>query len=193
MKKGLILGIALCAAVCLTGCHDDDICRRLSDMAEREYRTVTLNASCTLGGMTLTGVFNSVSDGERTTVRYRYEQEELILPDGEGGYLMPEDEKTVKEGETVFEESNALRGLSALNGAEGNAFVFEPAYFEESLEEDGRFSASVADPSAFLGRELSCTEMRLSVVYSSDAFEALSLSYLTETGVRVTLTYGFTL
>lgn len=183
--------------VTLAGCSagEEEIYTALTRMAEQEYSLVSLEVSVTLNGFSLSGNFVSFVEEEQVTVHYRYEQATLI-EEGEGGFILPDAAKAVREGEMTFADGKVVSagGFASdlpLDFLTARAFCFRSEVFGKTEQTTGRFSAAVNDPSAFLGTPLSAEDMELSVRYAEEGFRTADIIYSSPGGAKVHLGYSF--
>lgn len=194
--KWIAICICSVAALAATGCRkpeENNVYATLNALAEKAGASVTLSVTTETDGETLSGTYTSETRSDGVYVEYSYERFNLIQT--EGGYVMPDSLKstysgnlTVRDGEIVAQEGDkADLSLGEITAA----FSFAEEYFTDVTEEDGSFRATVTDPSSFLRKELTCSEMKVTVTYSAEALLTLTVTYRSEASSLVTLSYLF--
>lgn len=197
MKKIFAAVTAACTAAFLLAACDGGNGRtdygKLNSMLGAEYSAVTLTVTDTFGdGTVLTSEYIMTFSEEEINVQYTVEQ--LAGFGGLDGTL-PHSPKKTLSGSAVIAGGEVMQtqgddvGLSA--DIAGTGFTFKEEYFENVSMTAASFSANVKDPSAFLGKELTCTGMTVQASFGS-AFSELTVRYGGMNGGSVQYLYKFT-
>lgn len=209
MKKSVLILATVCfAAICLSACdltggtqNGDDVpddqtvvkdeYAALNEMAAMEYSRVVLTVTDTFGeDLALTSVYEIGYSGDCVTIDYTVER----FAEFDGTENVLPDLKTTLSGKTVILDGEIFSvtgddvGITPSAAALG--FTFKAEYFENADLNEVYLKADVKDPSAFLGTQISCTEMKLTATFF-DALSEILVSYVSESGSNVSLRYVF--
>lgn len=165
--------------------------RRLCDMAALSYHVLEVTVTTATNGATLTGTYRAEQKDGAVEITYTYEQLNPISTDPDAPY------KTVYSGSMVMRDGNIVQmdgddRFVSLEQTAGAAFCFSEETLASPVISDGSLTATVIDPSAFLGAETDLAGARLSVTFSETALVQLTLSGTTGNGAQTTAVYSFT-
>ena len=193
MKKRFIAfgATVLAAACCLGSCGEQpDGYDALNEMLHKDYSQIVLTVTDTFDGeISLTSVYTVKYSNEGVTVDYKVERFSVLTPDAPST-----DVKTTFTGTAVVEDGVIVSageevGFSSIEFVTGLAFKGE--YFENAELTDAYMIADVKDADAFMGTEISCTEMKATAVFY-DVFYTINITYTSASGSRVKYLYEFT-
>ena len=209
MKKSVLILATVCfAAVCLSACNltggkkkedktpgDQTVVQdeydALNEMVGMEYSRIVLTVTDTFGeDLTLTSVYEIGYSGDCVTIDYTVERftgfdgTEDVLPDP---VTTLTGRTVILDGE-IFSVTGDDVGITPSAATLG--FTFKEEYFENADLNEVYLKADVKDPSAFLGTQISCSGMKLTVTFF-DALNDINLSYVSENGNSVSLRYVF--
>ena len=162
-------------------------CELLSSLAGKSYARVELTVITRTGFAELSAVYTLTQN----TVSYSVEQ---LLPIPTDGSL-PSGYKTTLSGSARVENGT----LVELDGSSvtlptydelTSGFHFEESNLENVVSQNGLLTADVCSPSAFYGRTVDLTDLKISVEYSETALLKMVLSYRSASA-DVTTTYAF--
>ena len=203
MKKIYIaLLIILSFVICLSACDDisgtttsstsptipdDAKLVKFVDMFNRDFDIYTISiSSSSPNGDTVNKeyVVVAIEDGTRT-VSYRIETINGFVIDGDE-IKVPDEYKTVTEG-----KYNEL--ASSLSMFDVPNFDFSLNSLEtDYLYTESEFNGSIKSLESFMGLvEAGTTEEKLQIKYSDDIVESISISYISDNGNSVVITYTF--
>lgn len=165
--------------------------RRLNDMAALSYRVLEVTVTTATNGATLTGTYRAEQKDGAVEITYTYEQLNPISADPDAPY------KTVCSGSMVLRDGNIVQMdgddcFVSLEQTANATFCFSEETLASPVISDGALTATVIDPSAFLGAETDFADARLSVTFSETALVQLTLSGATGNGAQTTAVYSFT-
>ena len=207
MKKGFfaVIGIFAVATFGLAACNTlvppsppegESVYDKLTEFARLEYDAITLNVSTTLDGVTLAGIYSMTTTEEGIRVEYTYEKMNLIEKNEDGSYTVPDTVKsthtgvgTIVDGVFTLESGEAIDiAISRLNVG---MLSFAQHNFKNVADEQGKFTADVENPAAFLQTQLTCTAMKTEIAYTSTALSSVHISYTSSENAQIVLTYTF--
>jgi hypothetical protein len=168
---------------------------KYSAMISKDFDSFTLKVTTKLDDDTLNGQYTveTVTAGKKITYSYQ-KINEIIEENGE--YVFPEEYKSTLNGELLINGNVIL----SQNGEDLNlpfdkissiGLEFEADFFENVTQTDKSFSATVVNPSGYVGRTLSCTQMTTTLRFIEDTLIKLEISYLSEHGASVYIEYSF--
>lgn len=188
---------AVCAAACCLGACSEpsyDEYATLNDMMDADYSQVVLTVTDTFDEHTsLSSAYVIKYSGVTVTVEYEVEKFTKIDASLDGP---AEDVITTLTGEMIIEGGVVTSrdgddvGLTAEVAYIG--LEFKKEYFA-NVELTGNFlRADVTDASAFLGSQLTCTDMRVYATFI-EVFNEINITYTSESGSLVEYDYIFTI
>lgn len=196
MKKQILMLAAVCAATCcLAACSKPyDEYATLNKMLDKEYSQVVLTVTDTFDEHTsLSSIYTIKYSGITVTVEYVVEKFTKIDASLEGP---AEDVITTHTGEMIIEGGVVTSrdgddvGLTAEIAYMG--LEFKKEYFA-NVELTGNFiKADVTNASAFLGSQLTCTDMKVYATFI-EVFNEINVTYTSESGSLVEYDYIFTI
>ncbi len=203
MKKWFIMLPAVCAALFAFAACGGNTLDPLNAMLDLDYSQIVLTVKNTFAEdlpstdfdeeMSLTSVYEITYAGDAANVHYVVERFAKI--DGmvvDESLAVPE----TYEGEALFEKgvlvSKTDDGVSIPDNISGIGFDFQDKYFKNVQLEDMYFIADVSDPGAFMGSRINCTDMKVKAIFL-DSFYNIIISYTSNEGTAVDITYDFTL
>lgn len=195
MKKKLILTvIALTLTLLLlTACNSyGSTLQDITRLLKIDYSKVTLNVTTTTSGVTLEGVYVLTFEEDATTIDYSFDKLNDLSMDGDnaGSYIDTVKGKAVVKNGVVV-DGNLTEQLP--QEVYFNGISFKQAYFENYTMTGAMFEADVKNPKAFMSNnKLVCSDMHVTVLYSKDALSKIEITYHSENGSDVSITYLFT-
>ncbi len=187
MKKIIVSLLLICSMlICLPSCENnteaDKTLKKLNTLAAKpstEY-SISIEVQNASGDKIVEQYDISFSYGRRM-VDYRIERlnsftvnsEEIIAPDGY---------KTVTTGSYDRETSAEAR-------FDLPTFNFSDEALKDYKAIDGVFTAKILDSVAFFGKDLDCNDATLTVSYTENKINTVSISYKAESGNVTTITY----
>lgn len=194
MKKTFAIIATLCSAVfCLAACDSDGTKQydKLNEMLDAEYTGIVLTVTDTFDEETsLTSTYEISYAEDGTHVSYAVEQFAPLDLTAE----LPEDGKTVLEGEAVIKEGTVVSNSGKAEIPESAlkaSFTFKKEYFGNAVFTDSTFTADVSNAGAFLGYTVACSGMKVEASFSK-AFTDITVTYSTDKGGNLVLSYKFT-
>lgn len=162
----------------------------LNQLVEKEYSSVTLSVETDFGDDKLSGEYSITKSGERYTISYSFEQFSSFS-NGE----LPNEYKTTHSGEMITQDGKVVQQSGESINIEVSDLTvstikFDKAYFTGIRSEDGSFKANVSNVNGFLGKTLTCTNMQVSVTYTSSHLNKMVITYVADS-TNITLTYSF--
>ncbi len=193
MKKIFkIILFTVVAVLTLCGCEKasgkvdyDSLTKKLNS----DYSGWTLTVMTKKDDVTLTDIFTVKNSDTQTEIEYSIEKLSEHSFDDDNDFI------TKKSGTAVIKDGK----IETVNGDEVTIEIeniatlglsFKAEYFGNAKFSDTSFSASVTNPSGFLGKSLTCTDM---TVYASfaDKFTKINITYTAENGAKIVCTYSF--
>lgn len=196
MKKQILMLTAVCAAACCLGACGEpyDEYATLNDMINADYSQVVLTVTDTFDEHTsLSSVYTIKYSGVTVTVEYEVEKFTKIDASLDGP---AEDVITTLTGVMVIEggvvtsrdgDDVCLTAEVAYIGLE-----FKKEYFANAELTGNFLRAEVTDASAFLGSQLTCTDMRVYATFI-EVFNEINITYISGSGSFVEYDYIFTI
>ena len=186
----LVFALTLTALVACDGFFSalDDI----NKLIKLDYSTVTLNVTTETGEFTLNGVYTLTFDGDKTIVDYSFDRFNDLSIDGNNSdsYL------TTVSGRAVVQNGKIVEGDVSVDlpqELDFNGISFNQAFFTNTNVTGAKFEADVKDVKGFTGNaDMSCSNMHVTVLYSKDALSKITITYLSEGGSNVSISYLFT-
>ena len=195
MKKTLSIIAAVCAAACcFTACDNrskPERYEKLNQMLQADYSEVVITVTDAVDSeLTLTSEYTVVYGGEDIMVVYTVEKLAPLSLDApvDDPVVTLSGTAVIRRGEIVSSEGDDV-GLSAAIAERG--MEFEEEYFENAQFMDGMFNADVIAPNAFFGAVLGGTDVTVNAMYS-EAFQFISVEFVTAAGHSMEIRYTFT-
>lgn len=198
MKKRIFLLAAVCmATLSLSACDlfpkpKDDEFEALNRMLAANYSEIRLTVTDTFDEDLFLKSEYTISYVDGPAVSYKVER--FTELDAASGTLPAETKNvlsgkaTIKDGVVSVEGDDV--GLTAR--ALDRNFDFKEKYFGNIRLSGVYLYADVKTPSAFLGREIVCTDMKLSATFL-EVFYEIEIEYTSESGSAVNCRYQFSL
>lgn len=197
MKKQVFNIAAVCTAVCCLGA-----CTVEKQSSEYDALNEMLNATYSQVVITVTDTFDeSASLNSEYIIHYQdsgikvyYTVEKFAEIDDSLESLLSDmkttltGEMTIKSGSVVSVNGDDI-GLTADMTKGG--FSFKEEYFEDAQLSGVYLKADVKDASAFFGHGINCTDMKVQATFL-DVFYDIQVTYTSEMGSKVEITYTFT-
>lgn len=188
MKKKIawIVSLLLCLCTCfglLAGCDKKEqksLYEQLNDYAGKTYSTVVLNLSVTKqGGIddTLIGKYTAKKTADGYSVEFEYTKYNLIFAGESGG--LQESTQTCK-GTAVYRNGELAESTGdKLNYSVSTSLSirFDESNLSDQQKSDGKLSAKVKNPSAFLQSEVTYTNVFFTAEYNGNGLTAFELHY----------------
>ena len=204
MKKKLWISVlllitAMFAALSLVACKkpntEKTVYGLLNKLIAAEKNSVTLDLSLTQSGETLTGKYVAKNEANGMKVTYTFERLNPIEKNEDGTYTFPTEVKSSHSGSMVLRDGKVVEqdGETAditIESITASGVKFEEGSFKNVKTENGKFTAEVSSPAAFLQQELSCEGMKVEVSYTESAITSLKITY-TAAGADVSMAYTF--
>jgi len=162
----------------------------LNGFIKQSYKKIQLDITTLTGDVELKANYALTAN----KVDYSIEQLNLLPSDGNLDNVSP-DYKTTIQGSATIENGK----VTSFDGEAANlpeydelkgAFDFKESYFKNIQTENGKFTADVANATAFIGTDKSISDMKIVVEYSDYAFQKITLTYQTSNST-VTTVYVF--
>lgn len=180
----LIFSMIICLASCGSSAEIDAARNKLDSLssAEREEYTITVTVESEEDTIT-ESYFVKNRDG-KMSVEYKIEKLNAFVPNGDG-FTIPEEYMTVSKG-TFTDAELAERDFSV------PSFDFKSNALQDcALGSGGQFSAKITSVNAFAGKDLTQNPAELVVIYDDDMIHMVKISYESDSGNVVTVTYQF--
>ena len=191
-----LLALTSCGAL---GAGNETAYEKLTRLtSDTEYKKIeVVTKTETADGILLASVITETKVDNDTRVDYSIQQlAEFELVDGK--YVVPEDMIKTYEG-MVRISDGAVVGMNGPSDTPIDfssctscpKFSFKEAFFKAPEITDTTFKAAVVSPVGFLGENIPCSNMYVSVTFTDDAVSTLILTYTTSDGSAVTATYNY--
>ena len=176
------------------GTAEKTVYQTLNERMSKEYSTIARETVYKKGEMELCSEYRAVKSGGQYTVSY-VEESFATFEEKNGAYVIPESYKTTASGSATVSNGAITSRVGDASGIDlakvaQPSFCFNAAYFEDAKEGTNSFSAKVKNPSAFMGKDFSCSDMSVAVSYGTSAF-SVTVSYKTASGTQATAAYTF--
>lgn len=194
MKKIFkIILFTVIAVLTLCGCEKVNINKAdynsLTQKLSSDYSGWTLTVTTKKDDVTLTDIFTVKNSDAQTEIEYTLETLSELSFDGDSEFI------TKKSGTAVIKDGK----VQTINGDEVSldiekltniGLTFKAEYFGNAKFSDTSFSATVKNPSGFIGKSLTCTDM---TVYASfaDKFTKINIIYTADNGAKIVCNYSF--
>lgn len=187
MKKIIASLLLICSMlICLPSCGNnteaDKALKKLDTLAKNPSTDyyITIEVKNKLGEK-ITEQYDVSFFYVKRMVDYRIERLNSFTVDGES-IIAPDEYKTVTVGSYDLETSAEAR-------FDLPAFSFTDKALKDYKLEYGVFTAIIADPIEFFGKDLDCKDATLTVSYTESKINTVSISYKAESGNVTTITY----
>ena len=197
MKKRILLVVIALVLVTmlltLTACDNyADTLHKINTLLDADYAEVNVNVTTkTAGDYTLNGIYKLTIEQDITTIEYSYNRfNELSWEGNADTYL-----ETVS-GTAVVQDGVVIEGdaSEALPQVDFNGISFKQAFFTNYRATGNKFDADVTNKRGFLGNsDFACTNMHVTVTFTTRSVTKLVITYVSDNGSEVNVTYLFTL
>ncbi len=160
----------------------------LNGMLRADYSRVTLTVTDRWEAVSLTSKYY-FTDNEDGTVKVVYSVERFAEI-GDWNAL-PEESKTVVNGEAVFKDGEVVEGEWNAPEGVGSGLEFNQDYFTNLSVAGTYLKADVKNPSGFLGAQIECGGMHVEATFLSVFFN-IDITFTAKTGNFVEYKYEFT-
>ena len=195
MKKQFLALAAVGVAVCCLGAckskNGGDEYDALNRMLHTSYSQISITVTDTFDESTsLESVYLVTYSGNFATVDYRVEQfTEISLDQPASGVKTTFTGKATIQYDTVRIEGDSV-DIDFYSIAHPKLTFKKDSFINAQLS-DIYLIADVANPSAFLGTEIDCSNMTVTALFN-EVFENIQVNYTSEGGNEVNYTYIFT-
>ena len=194
-KRILLVSIALVLVlVCLAACGENNgTLNTLNKLLDVNYSKVIIKVNTKMSDVELNGEYVLTFDGDTTNVIFSYEElNELGFEGNNSGFKRTvSGTAVVRDGVVISDNQEADLNTAQLKFT---GLSFKQAYFRKMTATSNDFEADVVSPNGFLGNsQFKATNMHVKVVYYSAAIVQIAITYLSEGGAEVSLTYNFSL
>ena len=204
MKKRIILLFALLTVVALlfAACSNPSVndFQKINDLLKVSYSKVTVVVNTKTDDFELNGNFTLTDNGNSTIIDYKYDRINSFevgsdgnIADADSEFIVTEEGtvevrngKIIDDGEIVdfpFDELNI------------SGFSFKQAFFKNAKLNGAKLEADVVNAQQFTGNAaLNCKDMHVVVVRNTkaDTLTSIELTYTSENGAAVKISYLFT-
>ena len=191
-----LLALTSCGAL---GAGNETAYEKLTRLtSDTEYKKTEVTVKTEIAdGVALTSVMTYTAEDNSTRLDYSIQQlAEFEFVDGK--YVVPADMIKTYEG-MVRISDGAVVGMNGPSDTPIDfssctscpKFSFKEAFFKAPEITDTTFKAAVIAPVGFLGENIPCSNMYVSVTFADDAVSTLILTYTTSEGSSVTATYKY--
>lgn len=191
IKKLIPAVTVLLAAAVLGGCKtkQNNEYDALNKMLDYDYSQIVLTVTNDFGGeAVLVSEYTMKISDSGVTVNYSVERfSGLSLGSTTAEKTTLTGEATVAGGEVTYVSGDEA-DLGAVTASGG--FDFQKDYFENADLTETYLTADVKNPSAFMGSEITCTEMKVKAIFI-DRFYEIKINYKSQSGALVEYKYVF--
>ena len=195
MKKKILLSVIVLVLVlvCLTACNKNtSTLQDMTDLLKVNYSKITLHVTTTASNVELKGVYTFTFEKDKTTVEYSFEKlNELSLEGGNADEYI-----STVTGKAVVQNGNIVEGDTSVTLPQEvtlERISFKQAFFTNQKVTSNRFEADVKYPKGFTGNSnLECSNMHVKVLHRKDSLSQIAITYDTQSGSNVNITYVFT-
>lgn len=199
MKKVIsLICVMVMLVLCVAGCGKKEnkptIYETINNLIDKEYSVVNLSVKTTMGNETLKGTYTINKENNFTLIEYSYEMLNGFSEVG-GVIIPPTEEKSTISGSMKVKDSKVIEqnGESVNIPVEQlsiNGLTFDESFFTDIQDSDGLFSAKVSKVKDFLGFELNCTDMKITVNYTTDKISKVNIQYISESSSNIEIQYS---
>ena len=196
MKKKIVFAIIALslAVVLLAACGGGykSTLQQITKLLKVDYSEITLNVTTTTNDIALNGNYTLTFEDDRTIIDYSYDKLNDLSLDGNNAdsYLTRVSGRAVVENGVVVEGNTAEQLPEEVNYS---GISFKQAFFANYKMTGATFEADVRVPKGFTGNtSLECSNMHVTVMYSKVALSKIAITYVSENGSNVSMTYLFT-
>ena len=194
MKKQIFALVAVgVAACCLGACkknNNNEKYDELNAMLHADYSQIVITVTDTFDEDTvLESEYRISYSADTILVEYSVEQFSEISLDNPTQSVITRlvGEATIKGEEITFDGDT----VPMTAGIAHPSFVFNVNYFKNADLAGNYLIADVKNPSAFMGTELTCSDMKVRVTFL-EVLLKLDISYISASGSQVKYSYAFT-
>ena len=196
MKKKLVFSVivlVIVCALCLTACNNySSQLQDIQALLKVSYSEITLNVTTTASGIELKGIYTLTFEDDKTIVNYSFDRLNDLSLDGDNAdtYLTKVTGTVeVVDGEIV----NGDTSVTLPDDIDFHGMSFKQAFFKNCTMTGAKFDADVVNTKGFTGyKNFVCTDMHVTVVYNKKALSKIAITYVSEEGSDVSITYLFT-
>ena len=192
----LLIAISILSfASCGGASSDKNTCETLNKIFTKDNSLVNIEVKTVTNEKSLASMYTVVKETNGEKITYSIEKLSTF-EEVNGEYIVPESYKTTIKGEVllsngaVVSQSGDIADLD-FTKTEIPKFKFNEGYFSNVQDNAGKFTADVTNPSGFLGAEISCSNMSVTVSYSENKISEIILNYSTDKSTQTTLKYFF--
>ena len=204
MKKRIILLFAFLTVVALlfAACSNPGVndYQKIKDLLKVNYSKVTVVVTTQTSTLELNGSFTLTKNGNSTNIDYKFERVNSFevgsdgsIADANGDFIVVEEGTvTVSNGQIVDGDENVDIPFDELNIS---GFSFKQAFFKNAKLNGAKLEADVVNAQQFTGNAaLNCKDMHVVVVRNTkaDTLTSIELTYTSENGAAVKISYLFT-
>ncbi len=187
MKRTIVsLMLILSFIICLSACapsNENGVYDRFNGFSNSLGKYTIEICTNSPSGNKVTETYDVTVEGASRTVNYRIERINTITVDGDK-ITVPEDSVTTDEG--TLHTAVGGQDTYALP-----AFKFSDSALKNFKNDTATFSADVVSAKEFMGVDLDGADIQLTGHYLDTGFTYVTLSYTTESGNKVTVTYTY--
>lgn len=178
----LILSFVICLCACAPSNENDvyDLFNGFSNNLNKYTIEICVNSP---SGNKVTETYDVTVEGTSRTVNYRIEKLNTITVDG--------DKITVPENSVTTDEGTLHTAVGGQDTYALPAFKFSDSALKNFQKNGETFSADVVSAKEFMGVDLNSADIKLSGRFLDTGFAYVVLSYTTESGNSITVTYTY--
>ena len=202
MKRVISILLMILAIFTLASCGgpaephtpSETVYETLNKIFTKEHPLVNIEVTTETNGTVLSSLY--VISKEVKGDRIAYSVEALnTFGEIDGELVIPESYKATCKGTVLLSNGNIFEQTGDaveldLTQVQIPRFDFKESYFSDVKNENGKLTANVTNPSALLGTSISCSDMGVSVSYSTTSISEIVLNY-TESNTKATIKYSF--
>ena len=196
MKKFLfVTALIICVLVffgCTSSKNNYDV---INELIKADYSSVKLEVTTTLDGESLKGEYSTTATTGGYKVDYRYEQLNSFA-ESDGDIVIPDEYKTTYSGSATVVDGKVTSQTGdetdiPLERLTATRLSFSASYFSDVQQRDGDFFAKVTDVKGFFGQAISASNMTVTVKYTAESLNSVTIRYRSGNGAQIIMIYSF--
>ena len=173
-------------------------CNKINQLLKVNYSQLTIEIKTDDSKVSLTSSYEISSKDDVYTVKYSYDKLNSFTIDDNGKIEDPPSQyietnvvnMKIQNGVIIEQDGDTPENLELDKITSNPGFKFDESYFSNEMVLNSNFTANVKNVKDFMGQEVDCSNMRVTVIYSSSSLSSITLEYISS-GKDVKISYNF--